>query len=89
MKREIRDRISFMKFLRFHEKLPDRNTIRYFRERLSKIGKNRLVFNDIMDQIRASRSRVKKGIIRDASFIESDRGGYCKTRGGGCKDPQI
>ncbi len=30
IERDIRDRISFMKFLGFPEKLPDRNTIWYF-----------------------------------------------------------
>ena len=81
VEREIRDRISFMKFLGFPEKLPDRNTIWYFRERLSKTGKDRLVFNEIRDQIMANRIRVKKGTMQDASFIESDRGEYGKPRG--------
>ena len=62
--REIRDRISFMNFLGYPEKLPDRNTIWYFRERLSKTGKDRLVFNEIRDQIMAKRIRIKKGTIR-------------------------
>ena len=39
---EIRDRISFLNFLGYPEKLPDRNTIWYFRERLSKTGKDRV-----------------------------------------------
>ena len=81
VEREIRDRISFMKFLGFPEKLPDRNTIWYFRERLSKTGKDRLVFNEIRDQIMAKHIRIKKGNMQDASFIESDRGEYGKPRG--------
>ena len=32
VEREIRDRISFMNFLGYPEKLPDRNTIWHFRE---------------------------------------------------------
>ncbi len=74
------DRISFMKFLGFPEKLPDRNTIWYFRERLAKTGKDRLVFNN-MDKIMAKRIRIRKGTMQDASFIESDRGEYGKPRG--------
>ena len=74
VEREIRDRISFMNFLGYPEKLPDRNTIWYFRERLSKTGKDRLVFNEIRDQIMARHIRIKHGTIQDASFIESDRG---------------
>ena len=83
--REIRDRISFMNFLGYPEKLPDRNTIWYFRERLSKTGKDRLVFNEIRDQIMAKRIRIKKGTMQDASFIEADRGEYGKPRGDDAK----
>ena len=72
IERDIRDRISFMKFFGYPEKLPDRNTIWYFRERLSKTGKDRLVFNEIRDQILAKRIRIKKGTVQDASFIEED-----------------
>ena len=70
IEREIRDRISFLNFLGYPEKLPDRNTIWYFRERLSKTGKDRMVFNEIRDQIMAKRIRIKKGTMQDASFVE-------------------
>jgi IS5 family transposase len=85
IERGIRDRISFMNFLGYPEKLPDRNTIWYFRERLSKTGKDRLVFNEIRDQIMAKRIRIKQGNMQDASFIESDRGEYGKPRGDDAK----
>ena len=81
IEREIRDRVSFMNFLGYPGKLPDRNTIWLFRERLSKTGKDRLVFNEIRDQILARKIRIKKGTMQDASFIESDRGEYSKPRG--------
>ena len=81
MEREIRDRISFLNFLGYPEKLPDRNTIWYFRERLSKTGKDRLVFNEIKEQIMAKHIRIKGGTMQDASFIESDREEYGKPRG--------
>ena len=55
-------------------------TIWYFRKRLSKTGKDRLVFNEIRNQIMAKRIRNKKGTMQDASFIESDRGEYGKPR---------
>ena len=70
-----------MHFLGYPDKLPDRNTIWYFREGLSKTGKDRLVFNDIRDQIMARRIRIIHGTMQDASFIESDRGKYGKPRG--------
>ena len=60
VEREIRDRISFMNFLGYPEKLPDRNTIWYFRERLSKTGKDRLVFNEVRDQVMLKWIRIKK-----------------------------
>ena len=85
VEREINDRVSFMKFLGFSEKLPDRNTIWYFRERLSKTGKDRLVFNEIRDQIMSKRIRIKKGDMQDASFIESDKGGFGKPGGDDAK----
>ena len=81
MERAIRNRISFMNFLGYPERLPDRNTIWYFRERLSKTGKDRLVFNGIRDQIMAKRIRIKKGTMQHASFIEADKGDYGKPRG--------
>ncbi len=81
VEREIRDRISFMNFLGYPGKLPDRNTIWYFRERLSKTGKDRLVFNEIRNQIMAKHIQIKKGTMQDASFIEADRGEYGKPRG--------
>ena len=85
VEREIRDRISFMNFLGYPEKLPDRNTIWYFRERLSKTGKDRMVFNEIRDQIMARHISIKKGTMQVASFIESDMGQYGKPRGDDAK----
>lgn len=76
VEREIRGRISFMNFLGYPERLPDRNTIWYFRERLLKTGKDRPVFNEIRDQIMIRRIRIKKGRIR-------------KARGKGCKNQKI
>ncbi len=65
----------------YPEKLADRNTIWYFREKLSKTGKDRLLFNEIRDQIIAIRIRIKKGTMQDASFIGADREEYGKPRG--------
>ena len=58
IEREIRDRISFLNFLTYPQKLPDRNTIWYFRERLSKTGKDRLAFNEIRDLIMEKYIRI-------------------------------
>jgi len=67
VEREIRDRIPFMNFLGYPGKLPDRNTIWYLRERLSKTGKDRLAFNEIRDQIMARHISIKKGTMQDGT----------------------
>ena len=81
IEREIRDRISFLNFLGYPDRLPDRNTIWYFRERLSKTGKDRLVFNEIKEQIMAKHIRIKRGTMQDAPFIEADRGRIWQIQG--------
>ena len=43
-------------------------------------GIDRLVFNEIRDQIMAKRIRIKKGTMQDASFIEEDKEEYGKSR---------
>jgi len=59
IEREIRDMISFLNFLGYPEKLPDRNTIWYFRERLSKTGKDMLVFNKRSDHVQSYKNKEK------------------------------
>jgi IS5 family transposase len=39
VEKEIHDRISFMNFLDYPDMLPDPKTIRFFRERLSRMGR--------------------------------------------------
>ena len=78
--REIRDRISFLNFLGYLWKLLDWSTIWYFRGRLSKTGKERLLFNEIIGQIMWIRLLMKKGNMQVSSFIESDRRGYRNPR---------
>lgn len=47
----IRDRISFMNFLDYPDLLPDAKTIWFFRERLSKTGRDRIIWNELQRQI--------------------------------------
>ena len=63
------------------DKLPDRNINWHFRERLSKMGKDRMVFNEIRDQVMAKHIRIKPSTMQDASFIEAYRGEYDKPKG--------
>ena len=52
-----------------------------FLERLSKKGTDRLVFNEIRDQIIVKRIRIKKSNMQDAFFKEADKGEYGKPGG--------
>ncbi len=72
--KEIHDRISFMNFLDYPDILPDAKTIWYFRERLSKTGKDRIVWNELQRQLELKGIRVRKGSAQDATFITSDPG---------------
>jgi IS5 family transposase len=79
--REIRGRKYALNFLGYHEKLPDRNIIWYFRESLSKTGRNRLVFSETEDHtILSKRIHIDEGTMQDVSSIERDKGEYGKFR---------
>ncbi|MHB1507124.1 MAG: transposase [Cuniculiplasma sp.] len=70
----IRDRISFMNFLDYPDHLPDATTIWIFRERLSKTGRDRVIWNEFQRQMESKGIRVKNGSSQDATFITSDPG---------------
>ena len=72
--KEIHDRISFMNFLDYPDLLPDAKTIWYFRERLSKTGRDRIIWNELQRQLELKGIKVKKGSAQDATFITSDPG---------------
>ena len=72
--KEIHDRISFMNFLEYPDLLPDAKTIWYFRERLSRTGRNRIIRNELQRQMESKGIRVKKGSAQDTTFITSDPG---------------
>ncbi len=70
----IRDRISFMNFLDYPDLLPDAKTIWYFRQRLSKTGRDRIIWNEVQRQLEMKGIKMKKGSAQDATFITSDPG---------------
>ena len=89
LERQANDRISFMKFLGFPEKIPDQTTVWYFRERLAKTGKDKAIWNEHQRQLDAKGLEIRKGTIQDATFITADpghatgdtpRGDQAKTR---------
>jgi IS5 family transposase len=47
LERQITDRISFRKFLSFPETIPDYSTVWIFRERLSKSGKDKKIWQEL------------------------------------------
>ncbi len=68
----IKDRISFMNFLDYPDQYPDARTIWLFRERLSKTGRDRIIWNELQRQLELKGIKVKKGSAQDATFITSD-----------------
>jgi len=74
LERQITDRISFRKFLGFPEVVPDYTTVWAFRERLSKTGRDKKIWQELQRQLDAKGLKVRKGVIQDATFITSDPG---------------
>ena len=74
LERQANDRISFRQFLGYPVKIPDRSTVWLFRERLSKSGKDALLWNELQRQLDVKGLSIKKGMIQDATFIHSDPG---------------
>ncbi|MCK9632842.1 MAG: IS5 family transposase [Methanoregula sp.] len=74
LERQANDRISFMKFLDYPEKIPDQTTVWYFRERLAKTGKDKAIWEELQRQLDAKGLKIRKGTIQDATFITADPG---------------
>lgn len=74
LERQANDKISFLKFLGFPEKIPDHSTIWYFRERLINHEKLDLIWQELQRQKNALGLKIKKGTIQDATFITADPG---------------
>ena len=88
LERQVNDRLSFQNFLGFPEKIPDYSTVWYFRERLAKSGKDKLLWEEFQRQIESKGLGIRKGVAQDATIITADpgkssngsRGGKAKTR---------
>ncbi len=74
LERQITDRISFRKFLGFPDTIPDFTTVWAFRERLSKTGRDGMIWQELQRQLDSKGLKVKKGVIQDATFITADPG---------------
>ena len=71
----IRDRLSWLRFLGFGlgDRTPDENTIRLFRERLTRSGAIDRLFEEFDRQLQASGYLAMGGQIVDASLIAAPR----------------
>jgi IS5 family transposase len=74
LERQANDKISFLRFLGFPEKVPDHTTVWYFRERLSKTKKDKAIWNELQRQLEVKGLKIRKGVIQDATFITADPG---------------
>lgn len=74
LERQANDKISFLRFLGFPEKIPDQTTVWYFRERLSKTNKDVAIWNELQRQLDEKGLKIRKGVIQDATFITADPG---------------
>jgi IS5 family transposase len=71
---QIHDRISFRNFLNFPENIPDFTTIWKIRERLKNAGVDKLIWEELQNQLNTKGYKINKGVIQDATFIESELG---------------
>jgi IS5 family transposase len=75
----LNDRISFRMFIGLDQKVPDFTTFWRFKERIGIRGIENKIQEELDRQICAKGFIVKKGVIQDASIIESDIGKHRKA----------
>ena len=71
---QCHDRLSFRNFLGFPENIPDFTTIWKIRDKLEEGGIDNEIWAELQRQLDEKGYEIKKGVIQDASFIESDLG---------------
>ena len=71
---QCHDRLSFRNFLGFPEIIPDFTTIWKIRDKLKEKGIDDKIWNELQRQLDEKGYKIKKGVIQDAAFIESDLG---------------
>ena len=71
---QCNDRLSFRNFLGFPENVPDFSTIWKIRDKLKEKGIDDKIWDELQRQLDEKGYRIKKGVIQDAAFIESDLG---------------
>lgn len=71
---QVNDRLSFRNFLGFPEKVPDFTTIWKIRERLIEAEIEPKIWEELQKQLDQYGYTTKKGVIQDATFVESELG---------------
>lgn len=71
---QCHDRLSFRNFLGFPEIIPDFTTIWKIRDKLKEKGIDDEIWAELQRQLDEKGYKIKKGVIQDAAFIESDLG---------------
>ena len=79
LEKQVTDRISFRKFIRFPAVIPDFTTVWYFRERLAKTGKDGAIWGELQRQLDSMGLKVKRGVVQDATFITTLDPGHAKA----------
>ncbi|KZX14405.1 IS5 family transposase [Methanobrevibacter curvatus] len=74
VQKQANDRISFLKFLGFPDKVPDQSTIWLFREKMVENEIDDVIWEELQKQLDEKGFEVKNGVIQDAAFITSDPG---------------
>lgn len=71
---QCHDRISFQNFLGLDKSIPDFSTIWRIRDRLKERKKDKLIWEELQNQLDKKGYQIKKGVIQDATFIDADAG---------------
>lgn len=74
LERQTYDRLSFRNFLNYPDKIPDRSTIWFFRERLVKGQIIDKIWDELLRQMKSKGLTITRGVMQDASFITADPG---------------
>jgi IS5 family transposase len=91
LEKQVADRLSFLSFLGFPERIPDYSTVWLFRERLIKSGKMKKVWKELQRQLDVKGLDPKKIVAQDATFITADHGASepSKPRGHCSHDKEV
>jgi IS5 family transposase len=62
-----------MNFLDYPDRLQDSTTVWFFRERMPKTGRDRVIWNELQRQLDSKDIRIRKGTAQDGTPRRSSR----------------